>query len=211
MEVKDKVAAFFEAYPLRKYKKGQVLILNGEEAKSVHYLIKGNVKQYDVTYRGDEIVLNQFKPGAFFPMSLAVNGGTSAHIFEADTDIELRSCPAGDAVDFIKANPDVLLDLLSRVYRGTDTLLGRITQLVDGSAKTRLSYELVLSAKRFGTLNEDGSYTLAISEKDLASHAGLSRETVSREMHKLKELGLARLESGKIIIPNLPTLEAVIE
>lgn len=211
MDVKEKVAAFFDAYPPRKYKKGQVLILNGEQATSVHYLVSGTVKQYDVTYRGDEIVLNRFKPGAFFPMSLALNGGASTHIFEADSDIELRFCPAKDAVDFLKDNPDVLLDLLSRVYRGTDTLLGRITQLVDGSANTRLSYELILTAKRFGNLGEDGTYTLDISEKDLASHAGLSRETVSREMHKLKELGLAKLEGGKIILLNLSALEALID
>lgn len=208
-DVAAKVESFFGTYPLRKYKKGQVLILNGEKARSVHYLIKGTVKQYDVTYRGDEIVLNLFKPGAFFPMSLVLNEAESPYIFEAESDIELRAGPPEETVEFLRTNPDVLLDLLSRVYRGTDALLGRITQLVDGSAKTRLCYELVLTAKRFGSDAEDGSHTLAISEKDLAARAGLSRETVSRELQKLKELGLVRLERNSIYLPNLTAIEAI--
>src|SRR5690606_27766063 len=137
--------------------------------------------------RGEEIVLNLFKPGAFFPMSHALNGGVSPYIFEAAEDVELKMCPSDQVVTFVREHPDILLDLLSRVYRGTDALLGRIVQLVDGSARTRLLYELIIAAKRFGITEDEEAYVLDISEKDLAARAGLSRETVSREIGKLKE------------------------
>lgn len=80
----------------------------------------------------------------------------------------------------------MLYDLLSRVYRGVDGLLGRLTHLMASSARTRLVYELVVEGERFGTEREDGAITLDINEKDLGARAGLSRETVSREAHKLK-------------------------
>lgn len=211
MDISNKVEQFFAAYPVRKYKKGQILILKGDAPQTIHYLLKGTVKQYDIDYRGEEIVLNLFKPGAFFPMSFALNGGVSDFIFEADSDIELQPCPAAEAVKFVRDNPDVLLDLLARVYRGMDSLLGRITQLTGGSAKSRLIFELTVTAKRFGQPDGRGGYRLDISEKDLAARAGLSRETVSREMQKLKGLGLAEYDAGHIMIADLPALEASLE
>lgn len=207
----EKIEAFFQDFPARKYRKGQVLILNGDEPSKIYYLMQGTVKQYDVSYRGEEIVLNLFKPGAFFPMSHALNGGTSPYIYEAAEDIELKICPADQVITFVREHPDILLDLLSRVYRGTDALLGRIVQLMDGSARTRLLYELIIAAKRFGSTEDDERYILDISEKELAARAGLSRETISREISKLKERGLAELKDGRITIPSLSALEARIE
>lgn len=205
-EILTKVENFFAQYRLRKYAKGQVLILNGDQTNYVYHLVQGKVKEYDVTYRGDEIILNVFKPPAFFPMSLAINKVSNPYIYEAESDIEVRQAPADDVVAFIKANPDVMFDLLSRVYRGTDGLLGRITYLMSGSAKSRLIYELIIEAKRFGK-NNKGVTSLDISEKDLGARAGLSRETVSREMSKLKSEKLIEVRSKDILIKNLPALE----
>lgn len=205
-DISDKIEAFFNNYRPRKYAKGQILILNGDDTTYVYHLIDGRVKQYDVTYRGDEIILNVFKPPAFFPMSLAINKVPNPYIYEAETDIEIRQAPAGEVVTFLKENPDVLFDLLSRVYKGVDGLLGRMTHLMASSAKGRLMYELLIACRRFGTEN-DGSCSMTINEKELAARAGLSRETVSREMNKLIKDKLATLQAGTVTIPDLSAFE----
>lgn len=202
-----KIEDFFASFRLRKFTKGQILILNGDETDYVYYLKKGNVKEYDVTYRGDEIILNIFKPPAYFPMSLAINKGPNRYIYEAETDIEIRQAPADEVVAFIRANPEVMFELLSRVYRGIDGLLGRMAQLMAGSAKDRLLYELVLEARRFGIIKKNGSCALDVNEKDLGARAGLSRETVSREMNKLKSENLIAVRSSGILLKDVAALE----
>lgn len=206
-DVTAKIEDFFAQHRLRKYAKGQILILNGDETAYVYHLIKGKVKEYDVTYRGDEIILNIFKPPAFFPMSLAINKVPNPYIYEAETEIEIRQAPADEVVAFIRGNPDVMFDLLSRVYRGVDGLLGRVAHLMASSAKSRLIYELVLEARRFGVEQTNDSFRLSINEKDLAARAGLSRETVSREANKLKTEGLITINTNNIIVKNLHVLE----
>lgn len=205
--VATKIEEFFNQYRLRHYAKGQVLILNGDDPAHVFYLVNGRVKQYDVSYRGDEIILNVFKPPAFFPMSLAINKVPNPYIFEAETDIDIRQAPAADAVQFLHDNPDVTFDLLSRLYRGTDGLLARMVQLMSGTAKSRLMLEIQLACQRFGTPADNGSCTLSLNESDLAARAGLTRETVSREMSKLTKDGLLSLDGGAIIVHNLETFE----
>lgn len=196
-EVAKKVDAFFSAYRLRRYSAGQVLILNGDTTNYIFYILKGKVKEYDVSYRGDEVILHVFKPPAFFPVSQAIDkASTNNFIYEAETDIEIRQAPDQDVLEFIQNNPDVMYDLLCRVYKGTDSLLGKMVQLMAGTARTRLIYELLEEARRFGVTQDDKSMLLSISEKELGARAGLSRETVSRELHKIMKDNLKIRANG---------------
>lgn len=206
-DVKEKIEDFFSQYRSRSYPKGQILILNHDENDKVYYLVEGKVKQYDVNYRGEEIILNIFKPPAFFPMSQAINDGDNPYIYEAESDVEVKQAPAEAAVRFIKENPDVMFDLLARVYRGVDGILGRVVQLAANSAYSRLLYELSVEARRFGTVQSDGSYLLSLHEKDLAARASMSRETVSREVSKLREKGLIDIKADGVIIFDIDKLE----
>lgn len=201
------IEEFFAQYPVRQYSKGQILIFRGEGGDFVYNLVSGRVKQYDVTYRGDEIILNEFKSPSFFPMWLAINQSENPYIFEAETDIEVRRAPAEAVVAFIKLHPTIMFDLLSRVYKGVDGLLGRMTYLMAGSAKARLMHELLIACRRFGEKGAGGKYVLAMHETDLGARAGLSRETVSREMTKLVNDKLVTLNKGEIIINNMAALE----
>lgn len=206
-KVADVVEIFFSQYRLRKYAKGQVLILSGDGTDYVYHLVAGRVKQYDTTYRGDEIILNVFKPPAFFPMSLAINKTPNLYTYQTETDVELHQAPAAEVVKFLKENPDVTFDLLSRIYRGMDGILGRMAQLMASSAKGRLMFELLIAARRFGEKQGGDQISLEMNETDLAARAGLTRETVSREMKKLGKDGYITLKSGVVTIKDSRAFE----
>lgn len=203
--IAEKIESFFSGYPQRHYKKGQVLIHAHDEPTHVFHLLEGKVKQYDISDRGNEVVLNEFKPPAFFPMSYAINRTPNPYFFEAETNVVLRQAPNDDAVAFLKTNPDVLYDLLSRVYKGTDGLLGRLAHLMAGSARSRVLYELLIESHRFGEARGKG-IVIALTESDIGAHAGLARETVSREIHKLKAEGLISIINKEIWINDLDLL-----
>lgn len=205
-DISEKVDIFFRPYKLQKYPKGKVLILHNDEPDNIYYLVKGKVKQYDITSRGDEIILNIFKPGSFFPMSLAINKTPSLYIFETETAVEVRLAPINEVVEFIQQNPDVMFDLLARLYRGMDGVLGRMNHLMSSSAGSRLTYELLLEAQRFGETMTDGSVVMKITESELAARAGLTRETVSREINKLKTHQIVAINSGTITIKSVSEL-----
>lgn len=205
--VTDTLLAQFSDYHPRRYNKRHILIYGGDVVSHVYYLEEGKVKQYAISRTGDELVLNIFKPGSFFPMSHAINRSPATYFFEAETDITVRQLPAEAVVEFVRNNPEVQFDLLRRVYMGTEGLLGRLEQLMSGNAGSRLIYELILEANRFSTKHEDGSCVIELSEKDLGARAGLSRETVNREIHKLKAANLITIQRSTIHIPSLQALK----
>jgi CRP-like cAMP-binding protein len=194
------VKIFFETYPLQTFGKGDKLVQTEEPITSVFYIIKGLVRQSDLTPGGNAVVVNIFKPQAFFPMSSAMNGTPNHYFFEAGTKVVVRVAPAKDAVTFIKTNPDVMFDLLSRVYRGMDGVLRRTAHLMWGDVKSRLIFELLNAAARFGKPQADGSIFINLSEGNLAKHSGLARETVSRNIQSLKAMALVEIKPGGILL-----------
>lgn len=206
-KVFEKVDEFFQKYPHRSYPKNQIILFGGEPVKEVFYIASGQICQYDVSYRGDEIILNIFHEPAFFPMSIAINGGDNPYFYKAEADSSLYVAPSQDVVTFLKANPDVLYNLLSRLYRGVDGVLGRVVGLMSGTARSRLIYELIIESRRFGEEAAANVFLLSLHEKDLAARSGLSRETVSRELKKLKDQHLIESQVGQIKINNMNKLE----
>jgi CRP-like cAMP-binding protein len=210
-DIDTKIHQALSKYPKRHYPKGQIIVFADESPGHIFYIVKGRIIKYDISYRGDDVIVNVFKPPAFFPMSWAVNHTKNEYFYKTDAETELHIVPAEDAVKFLKDNPDVMYDLIGRIYRGTDGMLRRMVQLMSGTAKSRLLHELLIECRRFAEERADGSYKLSVSEVDLGARAGLTRETVNREMHKLKASKLVSLEKGYIIISSLPALETATE
>lgn len=203
--IAEKIENYFTQYQTRHYRKGQILVHAHDEPAQVFHLSEGRVKQYDISYRGDEVVLNIFKPPAFFPMSYAINKTPNVYFYEAETDVELELAPIGKTIEFIRNNPDVLFDLLSRVYIGTDGLVGRLAHLMAGNARSRVLYEILIECRRFGEPRGHG-LAISLTESDIAAHAGLARETVSREIRKLKHEGFISVIKNEIWVNDIDQL-----
>lgn len=210
-QVKNKVACFFAAYPKVNYAKGEMIVHGYVNPTHVIYITAGLIQQYDITKNGAEVAVNIFKPGAFLPMSWALEKNPNRFFFEALTDVAAHIAPPADVADFLHDNPDVALDLLRRVYRGANGLLHRMSLLMGGSAEARLAFEIRNIAYRFGDWQQDGSIVLPFSESELAKQSGLSRETVSRKLQALKSAHIVMVLRGKLIVTNVQLLEKYLD
>lgn len=205
--VKQKVRLFFAAYPLETFDKKQILVYANEAPRGVMYLVEGQVRQYDITSQGEEIVVNVFQTPAFLPMSWAITGIKNRYFYEAASPVTVHIAPPADVVGFVQANPGVMFDLLSRVYSGLEGMQRRMAHLMGGTARTRVAYELLIECKRFGMQLPDGSFLVNIHEEELARRAGLSRETANRELSKLKHDKLLNVSHKQLVIQSLELLE----
>lgn len=205
--IQDIVTDFFTSYPPKKYQRDEHIALPGEPLPGVLFIEQGIVGMYDMNIQGNTIVLNTFKPGAFLPMSWAINATPNEYYYQAFTDVSARIAPAVEVVTWLKQQPVVMFDLLQRVYRGTDGILGRVSLLMGGSAEARVMFELINATLRFASNNGDAPYKLAMTERNIAANSGLTRETVNREFRKLKDKGLIAISPGHITILSLEGLK----
>lgn len=210
-QIDGKIAAFFAKYPEKIFVKRQIIIHAGEDPPGVFLITEGRVSQYDISNAGADLVVNVFKSPAFFPMSWAVNRTANEYFYEAATRVVVRQAPADEVIAFIRSEPDLLFDLLSRVYRGTDGVLRRMSLLMGGDASSRLLFELLNAARRFGEPDGYGSVRLPLNEGDLAKHSGLARETVSRVIKGFKAAGLIQVTKTGVTVPDIKQLEAELD
>ncbi len=195
-----KISNHFINYKVIEYRKGQIITYANEEPEGVSLLLEGLVEQYDITPEGNRITVNVFKPTAFFPMSWAINKTPNSYFYAALSDLKLKRADADKTVAFLRENPDVMFDLLSRVYKGTDALLQRHVVTAKGIAASRLIFELLIDAYRFGEQINETERLIKTKQLSLAARSGLARETVSRELHKLEKDNLiVRTKEGLIL------------
>jgi CRP-like cAMP-binding protein len=68
------------------------------------------------------------------------------------------------------------------------------------AATAHLLCELVMRAKAVGLVDENNSYKLPLTQQDMADALGISLVHINRTLKKLRELGLAHWEVGRLTV-----------
>lgn len=207
-QIIKKLDTFFGQFPSKKHKKGDVIIQANVQPPGIFYIEDGIIRRYYLSEEGTEITLNLYKPHTFLPMSWAIAEIPNTHFYEAMTDAQTILAPKQIVLEFLKREPDIIYDLLRRIYIGMEGLWMHRGYLTAGNSYTKLVASLVILAKRFGkTTGKETIIEPIMSEQDLANYAGMTRETVSRELQKLKKEGLVSFEKGTILMHDIHKLD----
>ncbi len=202
--------SFFRKYPIRHFDKGQIIIATNETPPGIFYVVSGQVRQYDITDLGVDIVLDVLLDSSVFPLEWAVRDVNTQYFYQAISPVEVRLAPLNELQNFLKQSPRLVYSMLNRSVAAMTIMQRRMAHLMSGVTYNRVMFELIAQAKRLGIKQTDGSYLLNMHEDELAQRAGLTRETVNREVGKLKRLGLVEVNHRRISIKNLDKLESLL-
>jgi CRP-like cAMP-binding protein len=76
------------------------------------------------------------------------------------------------------------------------------------SAPCRVVRQLIDLGARYGIADDSATrFDLEVTQDDLASLAGTTRETVNRVLSNLRDQGLIRVERARVSVLNLPALK----
>jgi len=200
-KVKETIESFFCSYKQVRAKKGEILLQAGRDPTGIFFLKKGIVRMYTVSKNGEELTLNMYKPYSFFPMSWVLRDIHNKYFYEAVTESVLFLAPKEDTLAFLEQHKEVLFDLLKRIYSGIEGVFDHIEFLMSGGAYAKLMAAIRILSNRFGKqIGGRRVIALKMTEKDIASYAGMSRETVSRELQVLKKKKLITYHKGVLEI-----------
>lgn len=181
---------FFAQFgPFQRFKKGETIIRAGDEPAGIYYLKKGFVRLYLISADDKEITFNIYKPGTYFSMLWALGNIQNAYFFESISEVEVLKAPKDEVVKFLKSQPDILSDLTKRTLIGLDGTIKLMQALLTGTASQKVCAVLLVLTRRFGKKKKNGEtlIQLPLTHKIIASLAGLTRETTSLELLKLRK------------------------
>nr|WP_137677631.1 Crp/Fnr family transcriptional regulator [Parerythrobacter lutipelagi] len=192
---------------------GEQLLWEGDDAIIVANVVEGVLKLSTQTADGREQILGIVYPSDFLGRPF---GETTPYGVEAITDAQVCVFRRTDFDRFAREHPRLEHKLLERTLAELDrtrrwmVLLGRM------NAEQKLATYLVETAERLipanckeSELGDERSLTLPLSRQQMADVLGLTIETVSRHMTKLKNDGLIGLPGRRELTIN--SLKALAE
>lgn len=185
--------------------RGEMVLLEGEPAEVMYFLVSGVVKVFKTSVEGKEQILNILRPGDSFNDVSVFDDGVNLASVQTMTPVQLYGLRKNDIKAILKAHHEIAL----RIIR---VLAGRVRQLA--TLVEDLSFRHVTSrvAKILLEYSADDAVPgTRLTQQEMANMAGTAREVVARSIKALEDEGLITLNHHRITINNKAELARMVE
>jgi CRP-like cAMP-binding protein len=199
---REDAAALLSHMRRRRASRGQPLLRAGAAGDEVVIVLEGRVKL--VAYGADrrEVVLGLRGPGDLIGEMAALGGQRrTASAVAVDEDVQAAYLSAEELRRFLAAHPGVALVLIRMLVRRLSEADRDRIDLATQDSVGRVAKRLVELAADHGT--PDGAGTrieLSLTQDELASWTGATRETVSRALALMRRLGWIGTDNRSITV-----------
>jgi CRP/FNR family cyclic AMP-dependent transcriptional regulator len=184
----------------RSYPKNTIIVSEGDETDSLYIILEGRVKAFVSDDEGRDVVLSTQGPGEYFGEMVLDEGPRSASIMTLEP-CRFLVVPKSDFRNFVASNPAFALNLIEK-------LIGRARALTASVKSLALMDVYGRVARLLLELADDSSGQLAISQRltqqEIASRIGASREMVSRILKDLSIGGYLTQSRAGIVLHRKP-------
>jgi len=179
------------------------LYAEGSPADSVLFLDSGLVKLCKRGPEGKEIILQIITGGEIFGEQAIGLEPTRPAGAEVLQDSIVYVIPRDKFVSFCDQRPELWKHLAHLVLHRKRELEKKIELLCMQDVEYRILHYMVELATAFGSKLDGHEYTVPLSQGELASLIGATRETTSTTLNLLARKGLIRLGRRQLILSSL--------
>ncbi len=193
----------------RSYRRGALVFRQGDPGDALFAVVTGRIRISTGSAAGREIFLNIMAPGDSFGEIAALDGGPRTATATAMEASELVSIRRGALFELLEREPRSALELLrlcGERLRWTSGLL-EDAALLDAAA--RLAKRLLSLCEVHGEGAREGT-RLRISQEELASFLGLSRQAINQQLQAWKAKGWVGIGRGSVLVRDAPALRRTI-
>lgn len=190
---------------LKKYTEGQIIFSSDEPVTLFANIISGTVKLTKITDDGREQIVGLLFASDFLGRAFS---HVNRFFAEAATDVELCVFPSDAFERLVASFPDLKQCLFERTLDELDTARDWMLLLGQRNAAEKVAGFLLMLARRSARLADgDVQFDMPLKRADMADYLGLTVETVSRQVTRLKIAGIVEIDSPRNIrVPVLARL-----
>uniref|UniRef100_A0A7C4EJK1 Crp/Fnr family transcriptional regulator n=1 Tax=Fundidesulfovibrio putealis TaxID=270496 RepID=A0A7C4EJK1_9BACT len=176
--------------------KGQIIFLEGAEAKGLYVLLAGQVKIFKSSAEGKEQILHMLSPGEPFaevPMFQGTRFPANAMAVQPSTVLYTEKSVL---VRLMERDASLAMAMLAALSNRLRQMASMIGQLTLREVPARLAAYLLHQAGE----KEADTFVLDMSKGNLAGLLGSTREALSRSLARLEDQGLIAMDNRTITI-----------
>ena len=182
-----------------RYRAGESVFRQGDPGNAIYAVVTGRIRISAGTADGREMSLNIMEPGDTFGEIALLDGGTRTATATATEPSELVSIRRDHFVGLLEREPRVALELLRLCGERLRWTSGLVEDAAFLDAPARLAKRLLGLGELHGQRAAAG-LTVKISQEDLATFLGVSRQLVNQQLQGWKAKGWVALGRGSVTI-----------
>jgi CRP-like cAMP-binding protein len=197
-EERVRLAALLRA---RRYARGEVIFLEGDEGTALCLIAEGRIRIQLTGADGREVVITVYGSGEIFGEMALLDGEPRSADAIAQEPSRVFWLQRDDFQAFLEDHPRAAMKMLAALSRRIRHTTRVVQDATFRDVPARLARVLLDLAARDGQPVEDGIRIEArVTQSDLASRVGASRETVNRALRGFEDHGWIRWEGSRIVI-----------
>ncbi len=192
----------------RRLDEGEILFHRGEETDSVYAILRGRVRVVSPGEDGREVVLRILQPGEILGEISVFYGGRRTASIVAAEPCELLVIGRRAFLELIEQHPRLATGLLAALAERVAELTEQLSDFALNSLPVRLARRILELAEIYGKATPGGlRIDAGISQQDLASWVGTTREAVNKHLRAWATRGVIRLDRAAVTILRREELE----
>ena len=199
-------------YPLQKREAGEPILYQGEVPRHAYILVDGIIKVYDIGNAGDEKIINFLSSGDLLPPEWVFKKApVSLYYYDAFTSCTFYRLPREAFIEASENTLSIAHYLFNHYATSFVGSLLEINALEQSKGSEKIIHMLQYLLMRFPGPKENDwqKIQLRITHQDLANMTGLTRETTSTELNKLRRKGIVEYSNQHYSL-NIPQLRSLL-
>jgi CRP-like cAMP-binding protein len=198
---------------LRRFRRGEPIFCRGEPASTWGAVVSGMVRVSATHRSGKPLTLCYMRPGLWFSDAALLEDGPRCYDAHAHGATAMLMLARADVLAILREHHE-LYGALLRLHAGrTRQMFELVQDLQTLPLRARIAKQLARMASQHGVASPRRAgeirIGLQLAQEELASLVSASRQRVNRELQELRAQGLLRTEQCRLVVCNLPGLQAV--
>ncbi len=196
----QQLKALAEQGTVKAFPKNTIIISEGDRSDSLFIVQSGRVKVYLADEEGKELLLSTHGPGEYFGEMILDEGPRSASVMTLEPS-RFSVITTEQYKQFLTRQPEIALELIkSLIYRvrALTKTVGSLGLLDVYGRVARLLLDLAVEENGKQVIKEH------LTQQEMASRVGCSREMISRILKDLRVGGYIKMDEDRMVIAKKP-------
>jgi CRP/FNR family transcriptional regulator, cyclic AMP receptor protein len=192
--------ALAEQGTVKAFPKNTVIVSEGDRSDTLFIVQTGKVKVYLADEDGKELLLSTHGPGEYFGEMILDDGPRSASVMTLEPS-RFSVITTDQFKQFLVQHPDIGLDLIKSLIhrvRALTKTVGNLGLLDVYGRVARLLLDMAVEENGKQVIKEH------LTQQDMASRVGCSREMISRILKDLRVGGYIKMDGDRMVIAKKP-------
>jgi len=191
---------------IKKIKKKDMLFMEGNSSNVFYLIISGKIITYKTNEWGKKYITEIYKERDYLGYGALFDEGKYKESAIAIENTEIAIIPKHDFFQLLQSDKEVAMRFLKLLSNNLSEAEEKLLKLAYDSARKRVAEALIFVSKKY-EVNDKNESCFPLYRENISSLAGISPESVSRNLSDFKMEKLIETENGKIKIIDFKKLE----